>query len=172
MKIRACHSHAAYTPETVVSIIKSAKRELCHMEFDSFAFSGFSGALVAPVLAMNLNKTMIHVRKESDLRNSHAYRLLEGDFDAKKYIIIDDFIGSGNTVDYIISTINKKWADCVNYWASADETTRRKSTDNYEAPPVCIGIALYQGSGLERNSVALPATGYRPKINLPVFKLY
>lgn len=133
MKIRACHSHSAYNPEKVDEIVKAAREKLASIEFDAFAFSGFSGALIAPILARELKKTLLHVRKAADLEGaSHAYEVLEGDFDAKKYIIVDDFIHGGSTVSYIQSTINSQWKYA---WMTRF---------GHLPAPECVAVALYQ----------------------------
>jgi|SRR5579859_4427488 len=73
-------------------------------EFESIAFRGMSGALFSPPLALELNKTMVLVRKKGD--GSHSMFRIEGDIGSQKYIIVDDFIASGATVQTIILDIH------------------------------------------------------------------
>ena len=70
----------------------------------SIAFRGMSGAVVAPVLAYICDLGLIVVRKEND--SSHSTRRVEGEL-AHDYIIVDDFISAGYTVDAIINAISK-----------------------------------------------------------------
>lgn len=89
------------------------------IKFDAIAARGLSGFLFAPIVAMTLNKTLLVVRKGE---SCHSGRTVEGDVGARSYIIIDDFISSGNTV---AATVN----------------------DIAEAVPlaVCVGMVHYSG---------------------------
>lgn len=97
-------------------IIKSHK-----LRFSHIAFSGYSGALVASLVATKLNKKLIVVRKAGE--KSHG-ELLEGDNKSGSYIILDDFISYGGTVRRILRIIEK------NSWVS------------YR----CVGVVLYNSS--------------------------
>ena len=68
-------------------------------QFDTIAFCGMSGALIAPQIAAHLKKELIMVRKKGDKR--HSYHSVEGYADVKKYIIVDDFIDEGKTAKHI-----------------------------------------------------------------------
>ena len=94
-----------------VRIIRKRK-----LKFDAIAFRGLSGAVVAPMVALALKKTMIAVRKS----NSHGIKVC-GDLGAQSYLIIDDFISSGVTIRKIVTGIDR---------ASLNE-------------PACVGIVLY-----------------------------
>lgn len=69
------------------------------LEFDAIAFSGQSGSLIAPIVAMLMGKSLIMVRK-SGVRSHSSYKV-EGDINAKSYIIIDDLTSSGKTIEFI-----------------------------------------------------------------------
>ena len=94
--------------------------------FDSIAFRGVSGALVAPAVAVQLGKGLVVVRVSK--RSNHSGRMVEGST-KKRYIIIDDFISMGETVTKIITEI-KKW---------------RKEME-------CIGIYTYNPSNQKTNT--------------------
>ena len=94
-----------------VRIIRKRK-----LKFDAIAFRGLSGAVVAPMVALALKKTLIAVRKN----RSHGIKVC-GDLGAQSYLIIDDFISSGETVRKIVTSIER---------ASLDE-------------PTCVGAVLY-----------------------------
>jgi orotate phosphoribosyltransferase-like protein len=81
-------------------------------EFDSIAFRGLSGALVAPLVCVLLNKWPIAVRKEHE--KAHSSHVVEG-FRSARYIILDDLIDSGSTVDRIIYEMTEQHgsAECV-----------------------------------------------------------
>lgn len=78
--------------------------------FDAIAFRGNSGAIIAPTLALALDKTMLMVRKNCSCGTHsfcHSYMDVEGDYGAKTYIIVDDIISSGATARIIVEEIKK-----------------------------------------------------------------
>jgi|GEM_PF-3535441 len=77
-----------------------------HDHFQAFAFRGLSGALIAPLLAVHFDKTLIAVRKKE---RCHGSSLVLGDRAAKSYLIVDDQISSGTTIRWIHKYI-KEWA--------------------------------------------------------------
>lgn len=86
-------------------IIKKVKKSInSKLVFDSIAFRGMSGALLAPTLAIRLNKQLIMVRKKTE---THSGLIVEGNLKSKKYIIVDDFIDSGLTVANILMEIKR-----------------------------------------------------------------
>lgn len=102
-------------------IIFDLKQKLKNINFDAIAFCGNSGALVAPILAYELNKYILLVRKQAE--SCHSLYDVEGLYPGKKkykYIILDDQIESGWTVKTIYKQINK-----------------------YSSNLICAGIVLY-----------------------------
>lgn len=91
--------------KNVAKAVKILKR----YEFDSIAFRGMSGALIAPILALRLNKTLIMVRKENDGSHFNLYSgsLVEGDKAARSYVVVDDFVSTGETLYQIIKEIKE-----------------------------------------------------------------
>lgn len=85
--------------------ITLAKKVLKDVKFDTIAFRGMSGSFLGPALAMALKKDMILVRKDND--DSHSHYSVEGNLDAKKYVIVDDFIFMGYTKRAIIDSVKK-----------------------------------------------------------------
>jgi adenine/guanine phosphoribosyltransferase-like PRPP-binding protein len=85
--------------------------------FDAIAFRGNSGAAIAYPLSFKLQIPLICVRKGP----SHSPFKVEGCSNAKTYVIVDDFIESGNTIKRIRKAIN---------------------TD-YRSEPKLVGILLY-----------------------------
>lgn len=86
--------------EKRVEIIHEAALALKCVEFDSIAFIGMSGALLAPTLAYVMNKELIALRKQPS--NSHSFHSIEGYAATKKYIVVDDFICTGETLRDVI----------------------------------------------------------------------
>lgn len=112
-KVYSVEDFARMIPAAVKKIKAFRKKH----PFDAIAFTGTSGAAAAFTLSYKLKIPVINVRKGKT--GSHYYRDLEGCINAKKYLIVDDFIESGTTMNRIIRTIK----------------------DNIKAAPV--GIFLY-----------------------------
>lgn len=103
--IHSSYLTRAFDPATFSDIIFEAISYLKpkSKEFDAIAFCGCSGSLVAPVLAYELGKAMIVVRKLKDTK-SHCHREAEGR-DCERFLIVDDFITSGDTIRFILDKI-------------------------------------------------------------------
>lgn len=104
MEHKANYCHTGYLRHVIPTsqLAKTARQAACilrRFDFDTIAFRGMSGALIAPILALRLNKSLIMVRKPND--NTHSELLVEGDKAAKRYIIVDDFQSSGATASTI-----------------------------------------------------------------------
>ena len=72
--------------------------------FDTIAFRGLSGMLIGPIVAHWLGKEVIVIRKNSDNHSNHT---VEGHLAAKKYVVLDDFIQTGETVREIINRVKE-----------------------------------------------------------------
>lgn len=99
-------------------------RQLSYHDFDAIAFRGLSGALVAPIVAREMKKTLLCVRREIG-ETGHSVHGVEGDLAARRYVILDDFVSSGTTVRKIIQAVRKEFLDAC------------------RPVPVCIGICEY-----------------------------
>ena len=98
--------------------IDTAVKKLQKVDFDTIAFSGVSGALIAPGVASRLNKEIIMVRKERDTDNHSGGRQVEGFLDAQKYIFLDDLISCGRTFNRVREKVLGFALDakCVGYY--------------------------------------------------------
>lgn len=76
------------------------------LRFQAVAFTGISGALVAPVVADRVRVGLIAVRK---YEKSHSYLQVEGlgEPTVQHYVIVDDCICSGVTISNILNSISK-----------------------------------------------------------------
>ena len=92
--------------KSVVNVLCGAIKKDIN-SFDSIACCGMSGAMVAPTIAMMLDKNLALVRKENDKRHSHHN--VEGKEGVKNYIIIDDGIDEGGTMDFIIARMRWRY---------------------------------------------------------------
>ena len=104
---------SALNPDSVKLFMKTAPSFVQQFNFEAIAFRGMSGALLAPILAYKTGKTLLMVRKPKTLddgRNQdHSNFRVEGDRATKRYLILDDFMCSGNTIWSIIREI-RFWA--------------------------------------------------------------
>ncbi len=109
----AGHLNHLIPPERLQQTVKLALAVLNTYEYDTLAFSGLSGLILGPILCYLTSKEMIAVRKEND--NTHSFQSVEGYKHASRYIIIDDFICTGATVQRIVKHVSKfaPQAECL-----------------------------------------------------------
>lgn len=89
------------TAEKVSELIKKY-----YPKADYIAVCGSSGNLIAGAVSIISRIPILLVRKENE--KCHSYYTVEFQSNKKKtpkYVIIDDFISSGETINYIIKTI-------------------------------------------------------------------
>jgi hypothetical protein len=89
-----------------MSVRHLRKLEKNGLEFTTIAFRGLSGALIAPMIAMKMDKSLLAVRKVK--RTGHGSNAVEGDYNAGNYIIVDDFIATGETCREIMQEIEEE----------------------------------------------------------------
>jgi hypothetical protein len=92
-------------PETIRLAVDNVGRR--RDEFDVIAFRGMSGAYIAPAVADALDKELLCIRKTSE--QSHGSPV-EGTTSDTRYIIIDDFVSTGETVAQIVEAIRANGA--------------------------------------------------------------
>ena len=82
--------------------IKKLQKEL---KFEAIAFTGHSGSGIAYPLWYYTGIPLICVRKNKE--SSHTGSLIEGGGEYHRYLILDDFISTGETVKTIMQEIDK-----------------------------------------------------------------
>jgi adenine/guanine phosphoribosyltransferase-like PRPP-binding protein len=94
-------------PKEFATVLRVATRTLrAHKdEFDAIAFRGMSGAMVAPVLASRLNKSLILVRKEDEV--CHSSHNVEGATHPQRVAVVDDFVATGETLTAIVRGVKE-----------------------------------------------------------------
>jgi adenine/guanine phosphoribosyltransferase-like PRPP-binding protein len=80
-------------------------------EFDALAFRGLSGALLAPELASVMGKNIIAVRKGESCHSDYMVEASPGTRSSVRYVIIDDLIDTGATVQAIRDEIRRAFPD-------------------------------------------------------------
>jgi len=108
MQVSACsHLYKVLDPETrgkvIAKCIKVLKPHL--NKFDAIAVCGYSMALIGPSVADAIGKPIIIVRKSN--RNTASQFPVEGVV-CNRYIIIDDLICSGTTINRVIKKIKEE----------------------------------------------------------------
>lgn len=100
--------HSRYLDEAFwgFELARRVARTLESVKFDTIVFTGYSGAVLAPIVACLLDKKMIIVRKGKNER-SHSHLDLEGRVDGRRYVFLDDCIESGKTVKRVVRTLLK-----------------------------------------------------------------
>ncbi len=149
-------------------LVPKAKRFLKNVDFDAIAFRGMSGCLFASVLAYELRKPMIMIRKrlkESEYRtDSHSCKIVEGDRAAKTFLIVDDFIATGTTVREICKEIKDVMpnAKCIGimtagglmstirhgYTMKGQKCASKKRQRKYALLPIEMFSDLYRPGGI------------------------
>lgn len=76
--------------------------------FDTIAFCGLSGAVLAPTLAHLMQKELLLIRKKKGDDGSHSMQWVEGYYDASRVIVVDDLVFSGDTMRNIRDGIKDK----------------------------------------------------------------
>lgn len=101
--------------------------------FQAIAISGYSMAMIAPCIADKLKKNLILVRKKSDDRASNL--LVEGETSTKTYIIIDDLVCGGDTLDHVVKSITDELycnAKCVGAYFFKPDSCSFRSHDHFK----------------------------------------
>lgn len=129
--IQSSYLSEVFNPSTYTEVIRKVRMKLRNIKYDTIAFRGISGAAVAFPLAAATGKNLICVRK---VNASHCHLNVEGCFVGKRYIIVDDFIISGDTLKEIKSSI--------------EEEFKKNSSTN----PECVAVLFYK----EHNPYAAP----------------
>ena len=107
--IHSEYLHTVFNPTDFQSLVNrtidKAKEILININFDAIAFTGTSGSALAYILGYSLNIPLICVRKTTE--KAHYRGNVEGYLDAKRILIIDDFIETGDTITNILDQLNK-----------------------------------------------------------------
>lgn len=134
----AVYRHAGYLGNLIESdrlkrSVKCMVKALRPLDFDTIAFRGNSGALIASPLAFILNKELILVRKKREYPYSHSPMLCEGNVGAKRYVIVDDFVSTGATSTLTALRIKQfaPQAECIGIMALDSVVNEIRPDGNY-----------------------------------------
>lgn len=113
------------------------------MKIDAIAYTGSSGAAIAFPLAIAHEIPIIYVRKEGE--RSHGTEI-ECNYteEIETYIVVDDFIATGNTIRRVMSKIKDR--------------AKRFSWDG----PECLGVLVFDPRPSDGQRFALQDEDYKP----------
>lgn len=142
MNIRTTYLKTLFAPELLKNAVHNTLvlGEQLKMElgFDTIVCSGTSGLAMGFILAHALGLPVLCVRKKNDGSHYSTYQpsSLEGYLGVNRYLIVDDFIATGATVNYIIRSIEEELpqAECVAMlmYTQATNTSHRHPIENTE----------------------------------------
>lgn len=87
------------------TIVRHAVSLLKDVKFDTLAFIGYSGAVLAPIIAYEMGKELLMVRKRGGRDNSNSSRWIEGHVTAERVVVVDDLISSGCTMSQMMHAL-------------------------------------------------------------------
>lgn len=99
--------------------------------FDYIAFRGFSGALLAAPLSLYFQKPLVNVRKQGE--PSHSGSIFLSGENVGNYIIVDDFISCGITVDAILGACKRNYCRAIFV-----TTLQYNAKTNWDGIPVIV----------------------------------
>lgn len=112
-----------YDNESFLKKINSAARKIKKFRtqhpFEAIAFSGMSGAGFAYPLSYKLKIPLICVRKAQD--SAHCRLTIEGAVKTSTYLIVDDFIESGKTIQYILKSMKARRCVGIYFYRSCHD---------------------------------------------------
>ena len=96
-----------YPHDDLLATVDRAIMELTpHLgEFDSIAVRGVSGLIVGSPVALHLGKPLVVARKPSEI--AHSSGVSNDRHAGKHYVILDDFVSTGATVNEITYTMSR-----------------------------------------------------------------
>jgi adenine/guanine phosphoribosyltransferase-like PRPP-binding protein len=125
----------AVEKDGVARIVKVATKALKVVEFDTIAFRGMSGALIAPIVAHKMKKEVAMLRKSG--AQTHSCYEYEGHTAVQRYVILDDFVSTGQTVAGIIRDMRRsvpgaKFVGLYTYYSTYDKSAGWYPVDQSE----------------------------------------
>ena len=154
LKIDSGYGWTTFSPANWTKKLQACAKKINKLKnthnVDALAYTGSSGAAAAYVLGVALDLPVVYVRKKGE--DSHGSKVESNTSKAiENYLIVDDFICSGATVENIFNGIEKY------------------AKDNRKKAPNCVGVFLYQPVGDESNG-SVTITSNKKSKKLKIFK--
>ena len=101
------HFSEVLNKERLQAIVLQSLAELSAPDFtfDTFAFIGLSGATLAPILAYEMDKELLMIRKKGGKDGSASTRWVEGHLSAQRVVIVDDLVATGSTMSQVMHAL-------------------------------------------------------------------
>ena len=137
--------------ETVNRLSRAIPYYMDALKADAIAVTGKSGISVAFAALMEVNFPLIVVRKRGETTHGSPIEG-SGDVDVRRYLVLDDFVSSGNTVVEIVSRLDEYadlqggHIDCagvIEYGFSMYETRRTVPTKRDKYGYGCAEVRRY-----------------------------
>lgn len=139
------HLERSYQPREFVLLVREMAKILTTKkhDYDAIAFCGLSGAPLAGALSYRLHKPLIVVRKGDD-RHYNRNAVFSAADDVRRYIIVDDLIETGTTVNHIKDRIKEIYFDakCVGIYLYAQQLMMN-SCDNYDSYQELVDVPCH-----------------------------
>lgn len=119
-------------------VIEEARTALRGVKYDTLVGTGMSGAVIVPTLARALRKKFLIVRKDVDLKSSHASLQWLGEL-GKRWLFVDDFVSTGDTYARVRRAVEK----ASQHYQSAGYGSEPFETEH-------VGSYMYNGWGDHR----------------------
>ena len=109
MEVNSDYLHCNFERDRLDANLATARKVLGAMNFKAMACRGVSGLMFTSILSYQMNKGLVVVRKRGE--SSHSCLDVEGCFPTGRgqWVIVDDFISSGETVAEIIKKMGKTY---------------------------------------------------------------
>ena len=106
-------------------LIECATRKLQDVPFDTLVGTGVSGTIFVPILARELDKHWMIVRKD---KSEHSTSMLEGQL-GHRWLFCDDLIDTGATLKRVRKTIKDTLTERERYGACVRKTFKDTLTE-------------------------------------------
>lgn len=170
MNVRSSYLHAGLDINFRKTVIKNAVIALKPFDkcYDTIVCRGTSGLLIAPNVADKLNKQIVVVRKDDA---NHSGLMYEGNPDVSKYIIIDDFMETGRTLDYIKQVLSFAKPIGVYFWRAWKVWEGKIDCAKYMDNTICPIIGQYTREEFSHFQLVSGMTTQMPK-PINIFETY
>jgi len=140
----SCHHEISTDPLQLKKVIDKVTRKIKALHkvkrIDAIAFSGFSGACVAYPVSVATNIPTLNIRKEEV---HHGYTREGPSGYVNNVVIIDDFIQSGKTMNYIFTFLHAISCSGIILYNEQFFSNCESSKENYKKYVTRKGVPVY-----------------------------
>lgn len=137
LTLGGAYHHEARRPATTAHAVAEWLREH-RVDFDTVVATGTSGSAVAPIVAAEMGKQLVLVRRDRhDAEQSHSSRMAVGML-GKRWIMVDDLVDSGATLKHVYDVITstaERFAFTTRFVGVFEYNAMDLDTDPYPLQP-------------------------------------